>query len=268
MTMRSDDEILSVSQGHDVPAAAARLYGEEPTAEGIRLRGVVHVTAVWEAGQGGLTTLAIGEGTPQCHHDAFALNWVRASADAIITTGKILRSEPHLQHRLGGPGELPQALTEYRRSVLGKEDPPVTLVLTSGRDLDLEHGVFHAWTRPLIYTSLDGQWLLESRAADFGVEVAGAAQPTIQGAVELLQREFGAATIALEAGPSVSRQLYDPLAIDHLLMSTLQAPRLAASAAGAPFLDEVEVHGLLGKPRQGDPVQTLDGSWTFRHFRR
>lgn len=268
MTIRSDDDILTVSHGHEVAAAAARLYGEESSAEGIRLRGVVHVTAVWEAGEGALTTLAIGDATPRCHHDFFALNWVRASADAIITTGKILRSEPHLQHRLAGPEDHAQALMDYRLHVLGKEKPPVTLVLTSGRDLDLEHGVFHAWTRPLIYTSQDGEWLLESRAADFGVEVVGAAQPTIQGAIELLRREFGAATIALEAGPSVSRQLYDPLAIDHLLLSTLQAPRLDARAEGAAFLDEARLHTLLGEPRRGAPVQSEDGLWTFRHFRR
>lgn len=268
MTMRNDDDILSLSHGDDVAVAASRLFGEEPSTEGIHLRGVVHVTAVWEAGQGALTTLAIGDATPRCHHDFFALNWVRASADAIITTGKILRLEPHLEHCLAGPGEHPQALADYRRSVLGKERPPVTLVLTSGRDLDLEHRVFQAWTRPVVYTSVDGQWLLESRAADLGVEVVGAERPSIQGAIELLRREFGAATIALEAGPSVSSRLYDPLAIDHLLLSTLQAPRLPAAAAGAPFLDEPRVHELLGKPRQGPAVRTEDGVWTFRHFRR
>lgn len=261
--MRVDHDILDLATGIDVAEAAHQLFGDLAG-----LRGTVHVTAVWAASADNLVTLAINEHTPRCHHDFFALNLVRASADAIITTGKILRLEPTLEHRLAGPGDHPQALTEFRRQVLGKTTPPVTLVLTSGSELDLDHPIFHAWTRPLVYTSLDGQWKLESRAADHGVEVVGVAEPSIHHAVDLLRREFGAATIAIEAGPSVSRQLYEPIAVDHLLMSTYRASRLPAAAEGDLFLTVSDLAQRFR--RRGEPctVRTDDGLWDFQHFSR
>lgn len=261
--MRDDNDILDLTRGEEVAAVAEDLFGDLAG-----LRGVVHVTAVWAAGAGELTTLAINDATPRCHHDFFALNFVRASADAIVTTGKILRSEPDLEHRLSGPRQHPSALAEYRREVLGKDNPPVTLVLTSGRDLDLEHSVLHSWTRPLVYTSLEGQWELESRAADQGVEVVGREEPSIGGAIDLLRREFGAATIAIEAGPSVSRRLYDPLAVDHLLLSTYLASRLPAKAEGGSFLAEQQLSERLTCRSAGTTVQTDDGPWLFRHFQK
>lgn len=261
--VRQDEDILAVTSGDDVAMAASELFG------GLgELKGVVHVTAVWAAGAGSLVTLAINEDTPRCHHDFFSLNMVRASADAIVTTGKILRTEPHLEHRLAGPGEHSRALMDYRQRLLGKERPPVTLVLTSGRGLDLEHSVLHSWTRPLVYTSREGQWELESRAADCGVEVVGVSEPSISHAIELLRHEFGAATIAIEAGPSVSSHLYDPVAVDHLLLSTYQAPRLAAKAEGGMFLEEGKLNEIFSTVSPASSASTDDGIWEFRHFRR
>lgn len=261
--MRQDEAILGLETGSDVATVAAWMFGSTAP-----LRGILHGTAVWDAGGGRLTTLAINEHSPRCHHDFLALNLLRASADAIVTTGKILRCEPSLEHRLAGPGQHSEALTDYRRRILGKSTPPVTLVLTSGDGLDLAHPVFHSWTRPLVYTSHDGLWWLESKAADAGVEVAAEAEPSLRGAIDLLRRELGAATIVIEAGPSTSHHLYDPLTVDHLLLSRFQGPRLASEAEGAPFVNLGRLSTLFLQTSEGARVATPQGDWMFQRFSR
>lgn len=261
--MRQDDEILGLENGEDVANAAARMF--DITAP---LRGVVHGTAVWNAGAGLLTTLAINEHSPPCHHDFFALNFLRANADAIITTGKNLRLEPTLEHRLAGPGRQAEALTDYRRRILGKTSPPATLVLTSGEGLDLEHPVLHAWTRPIIYTTHEGHWALESRAADCGVEVIAAAKPSLKRAIYALRRELGAATIVIEAGPSTSRQLYDPVAVDHLMLSLFRGSKLPKQAEGGHFSTFSRLESCFPQASEGVAVSTPEGSWFFQRFSR
>ncbi len=261
--VRRDDEILGLETGAGVAAAAARMFDLAGP-----LRGVLHGTSLWNAGAGMLTTLAINEHSPSCHHDFFALNYLRASADAIITTGKILRCEPQLVHCLAGPGQQSEALADYRRRILGKTTPPVTLVLTSGEGLDLEHPVLHSWTRPLVYTTHDGHWALDSRAADCGVEVIADTEPSLQRAITLLRREFGAATIVIEAGPSTSRQLYEPPAVDHLLLSLFQGPKLPAQAEGGHFSTFSRLRTQFAQATEGSAISTPDGDWFFQRFSR
>lgn len=259
-----DGEIEGLETAADVSAALERIYGAPPVATG-----VIHPTAVWDGEEGRLVTLEINDRTPRSAHDFFLLNAARARADAILTTGKILREEPELEHRLQGPERVPEALAAWRAQTLGKQQPPVTLVLSSGRDLDLEHPLFRSWTRPVVYTSREGQWRLESRAADCGVELAGVDLPTARGAVEFLRRSFGAATVSIEAGPSVSRRLYrDPPVVDELLLSVFHAPALDKAVRGAEFLPRRRIEGLFGGGSPPYRVATGDGEWRFRRFTR
>ncbi len=261
--MRPDAEIAELDSAAAVAAKAEEIYGAPLTSTG-----VVHVTSVWRRRTAYLT-LAIGPRTPRSAHDALVLNLTRARADAILTSGRILRREPRLEHRLGGPGRVPEALAAWRREHLGKDSPPVTLVLTSGRRLDFDHPIFSAGTRAVVYTSRAGQWRLESRAADRGVEVVGVDEPSVGGAIDLLRYQFGAATISVEAGPSVSRQLYEPpVTVDELLLSVYDAPQIPAGVRGDPFLDAGELVHVFSRASLPYRVATADGEWSFQRFLR
>ena len=63
-----------------------------------RALGVLHVAAVWETPDGRYRTLRVGEGAIRSASDAVVLSAARARADAIVTTGRILRDEPELMH--------------------------------------------------------------------------------------------------------------------------------------------------------------------------
>ena len=259
-----DDRILEISTALDVARHVQEIYGDDLTSTG-----VLHVTAVWNGGRGAYVTLDITPDTPKSQHDLFALGLARARADAIVTTGRILRREPDLSHRLPGSSTFSRALAEWRQGVLGKTTPPITLILTSGRDLDFEHPIFRGPTRPVIFTHPEGHWQLESRAADHGVEVVGVPSPSIQGAVEFLRREFGAATLSIEAGPSTSRQLYEPdLLVDELLLSVFEAPRIPGSVEGGFFLPRPDLFRLFSHVSDPFGVVTADGSWNLQRFLR
>ena len=98
--------LASLADADAVSAELESIYGVEPKSSG-----VVHVTAVWQRGDGDLVTLRTAAGAPRVAHDALVLGLARARADAILTTAEVLRCEPGLRHDLSGPGELPQPPT-------------------------------------------------------------------------------------------------------------------------------------------------------------
>lgn len=261
--MRSDDDIARITTAEEVAAKAGEIYGD-----GLGTTGVVHVTATTRR-RDVYESLRIVPRTPKCVHDVFVLALTRARADALLTTGKTLRAEPALEHRLLGPGKVPEALLDWRRRYLGKSRPPVSLVLTRGRGLDLDHPVFRAWTRPVIYTSREGQWLLESQAADRGIEIIGVDRPTVRGAIECLRFEYGAATIAIESGASVARRLYEPpAAVDELLLSVADVPDLPDSVRGATLLAADDLGRIFSRFSPPYRVKTDNGEWSFHRFLR
>lgn len=260
--LHEDSDIARLATARDVALRIEEIYGSD-----LHTTGLIHVTAVWHGGAGAYVTLEIRPETPRCQHDLFALGLARARADAILTTGKILREEPKLTHQLVGPVEVPSALAAWRRDTLGKESAPITLVLTSGRDLDFRHPLFHSGTRAVIFTSREGQWELESQATSHGVEVVGAEHPSPQSAIEFLRREFGAATISIEAGPSVSRQFYEPpLVVDELLLSVYDAPRIPRSVEGGFFQPRSELESFFAEQSEPYRVNTTDGVWSLQRF--
>lgn len=57
---------------------------------------VIHSTACYLSKDDQLYTINIGEkGTPKCDDDFWLLHFLRCYSDCIITTGQILRKEPH-----------------------------------------------------------------------------------------------------------------------------------------------------------------------------
>jgi len=246
----------------DVRSLAQAMYGGVDLAA---REGVVHVTALWASPAGALLTLRINEHTPKSPHDRFALGLARARADAILVTGKVLRDEPGLRYELGGPGELPRGLAAWRAEHAGRHEPPWLLVLTSGRGLDLSHPALHGWARPLIFTGEAAAAELRQRGDAAGVEIVGSAQPSARAAIAHLRGERRARVVTIEAGPTVSRPLYDdPRAVHELMLSLFRGPEVAPQAIGAALApSRAALVGRLGEGTGPWPVVEASGPWTF-----
>ncbi len=264
--MSPDLDIGTLSTADAVSSAIRRLYGP-----GFHGTGVVHVTSVWRRDPDTQLVIRIGPDAPACAFDQLVLNWTRARADAIITTGRILRQEPELSHQLQGPGSSAQGLARWRTEVLGKTRPPISLLLTSGRDLDFAHPLFSGPGRVVILTDRRGGWNLESRASDAGVEIVALDNPTPRDAIGLLRLEFGCATISVEAGPSVSRQFYEPpTVIDELLLSVYGGEPLPPAARGQRHVTPKQIEAAFRQPYPAYSVVGDDGRspWDFYRYVR
>ena len=232
--------------------------------------GVIHVTAVWRESPKSFITIKINNTSPHSETDFFLLNLTRARADAIITSGKILREEPGVTHDLQGPEGVPEALGSWRAERLGKTSPPLSVVLTSGRELDFAHPLFHAATSPLVFTSEKAAAELAGRAHVAGVELVGREKPSLREAIRYLRGERGLEDILVEAGPSTSRSLYDdPVVVDELVLSVFLGGRLSEVARGAPFLDPQRMQKIFANPVSSFESLEESGRWSFdRHLRR
>jgi len=238
----------------DVAQRARALWGAEPTRPG-----VVHVTAVAHSPEGALSALVIHEHSPKSPHDAFALSVARASADAIVITGKLLRDEPTLRYELDVLGVPRAPLLAYRQS-LGRSGPPHLYILTSGRGLDPEHPALRSWPEPTLWLPAEEAALPDALG---GVRRVRREAPSLRKLVMEL-RERGYARVLVEAGPSTAGALYDsPLLVDELLLSVFEGdarPQLAgALPAQALELEPVAAPTHLEEP---------SGSWSFQMRRR
>jgi riboflavin biosynthesis pyrimidine reductase len=232
-------------------------------------QGVVHVTSVWAESSRSLVTLRIGPETPRSDTDAFVLNVARARADAIITTGKTLREEETVTHELQGPGAVPQALADWRKNRLGKNEPPSSVVLTSGRNVDLDHPLFRSGTIPMIFTSPEGAGKLAEGAASKGIEVVERDEPSLRDAIKYLRELRGAETIVIEAGPSTSRSLYEPPAvINELMLSVYSGRSIPRSVRGETFFTLQDLGLVFPMAASTFVSEEESGRWVFRRYTR
>lgn len=246
----------------DIDARVAELYGDVDFAGPA---GVLHVASA-TLYEGSLHAIEIGPKSPKSETDFFALNLARARADAIVVSGKILRCEPNLAYELGGfaaPG-----LAAWRRERLGKPKPPMLVVLTSGRALDLDHPALHGWARPIIFTGAQVSPDLLRAADAQKLPVHRSRAPSLREALEWL-RANGAETISIEAGPSTVASLYDaPLAVDELMLSRYLEPERSRALRGGVFFREATLHAALRSTSDALRANEASGRWRFsRHLR-
>jgi riboflavin biosynthesis pyrimidine reductase len=235
------------------------LYGEGLAGE----TGVLHVASAWRAPGGELCVLRAGPAAPRSATDAFALSLARARADAIVTTGKILREEPGLSHAL------PEALAAWRREVLGKAAPPRSVVLTSGRQLPLGHPLLRGPVRALVFTSRAAAADLAAAPRSSGLEVVGVARPGLRELLAWLARERGCTSAAVEAGPTTALALYEePLAVDELMLSLFLEPELSEAARGPRLLRLARLEALLAPASPPAEAREQSGRWLFTRYRR
>ncbi|WP_428266843.1 hypothetical protein [Haliangium sp.] len=253
----------------DVDAAIARMYGLDGDALAAA-HGVVHVAAVWAEGPGRYRSVDIDLAAPASAHDLFALCLARARADAIITTGRVLRSEPDLVHDLRGPSA--PGLSAWRRR-LGKHAPPVLLVLSAGQELPLTHPALRAQARPLVFTSAAAAARLARVCTDAHAHFVGVPAPDIGHAIDHLRRVEGHRTIVIEAGPTTTAPLYEPRTrpvpvIDELLLSVFRNETMPVGARSRPFPGPADIDACLPLSSPGFEVVEPSGRWRFtRHTR-
>jgi riboflavin biosynthesis pyrimidine reductase len=230
--------------------------------------GVLHVAAVWRPpGEDRNVVLRIGDDTPKSAVDFLLLNVARARADAIVTTGRILREERGVTHDLQGAPGTPSALAEWRRAELGLSHPPWLLVLTAGRDLDPGHPALHSWARPIVLCPEGGADEARRRLRSAAVDVVGHPEPGLRAAVDYLRDARAARRISIEAGPSTAIEAYrEPLLVDELLLSVFTAETIRAPLRGGELPTVDEIQRLLGPPRRSFTVEEESGRWRFERY--
>ncbi|MEM9292549.1 MAG: hypothetical protein AAGD01_12780 [Acidobacteriota bacterium] len=247
-SMESLERLMEWLWGKDVHSAAPR---------------VLHVVAAlpW---QGELRALRIEERTPRSEFDALALSVARARADAIVTTGRILREEPRLRHEAVVAPRLAELLAGWRRRG-GREAFPISLILTSGRGIDLDHPLFAAPGRPVLFTSHQGVDRLRQSGWRSGglIQAVGVERPSLRQALDWLRSEAGAATVSVEAGPSTAAQLYtEPAAVEELMLSVYRG-EVEEDLVGPPLPSWQVLTSSLPREISRRTVAEASGHWTL-----
>jgi riboflavin biosynthesis pyrimidine reductase len=238
-----------------------RLYGSDPAGEA----GVLHSIALWIGDSGEPHALRIAPGCPQSDTDAFLLRAARMRADAIVTTGQILRDEPQLTHEESSAG-----LRAWRRERVGLQVGPRTVILTSGDQVDMKHPALGTEHRPMIITGKPAVSPLQSAAhrAGVAVEVIGREATSIRDTLALL-RGRGHRTILVEAGPTTAASLYEePLRVDELLLAVYRRAVLAPQWIGPRFLNLTALEGAFRRRTPATEVGEPDGECTFQRLLR
>lgn len=223
--------------------------------------GVLHVVAVWEAPGPSDCVMRIGPDTPKSATDLFVLDVARARADVIVATGKILRDEPRVRHAYRS--DAAADLEAWRSLVLCRDEPPRSAILTSGRDLDLDHPLLRDANRPLVYTSPLAARRLAEAAAARGIEVIGRERLSIRDLVSDLELR-GARTISIEAGPTTAVPLYEPRPlVRELMLSVYLEPDLAPVLRGPSMPHRAHLASLLPHRAGTAEVTEPSGHWAF-----
>jgi riboflavin biosynthesis pyrimidine reductase len=254
--------LVELTDVASVDRAARALFGSvldvRPT--------VSHSAAVWRADEDEpVTSIRINEHSPKSDLDFLALHIGRARADGIIITGKILREEPDLAYDLRADPRWGDALVHWRERRWGLCDPPWLLILTSGRDLDFSHPVFHEWVRPVIFTT---DRAASRKLAAAPCPVISDAAPDIRRAIQHLQVARECECVSIEAGASTTRALYEsPMVVRELLASVYLEPELDERAQGAPLVKLSKARRMF-RSETSATHREKGQHWSFHRLRR
>lgn len=223
--------------------------------------GVLHVAAVGRDGMGRSQVFRIDSGAPSSATDGFALAVARARSDVILTTGRILRSEPGVSHFLEPD------LLAWRREVLAKREPPTVVVLTRGRDLPYGHPVFDR-EHVLVATRRDAARSIEDAMGQRPVQVMQLTDSSPRTVVAALARR-GFHDVCVEVGPSTAYALYEsPPIVDELMLSIYAEKPLTESQSAGAFVDDERLREVFGDAATDVARDEASGPWRFRRYVR
>lgn len=242
--------------------------------------GVLQVTAIAAADR---ATIALGPEAPASALDRIVLGFARARAEALVTTGSILRAEPKLVHRYAEDPTRDEQWQAWREATLGWNGAPGLILLSRSGDFPLGHPAIESATSGFVWTSKATRDRLGPRLGALEVVVAESTggESGLSGALAFARARHGLSSIAIEAGPSATRGIYEPpatppetgqntgparVAVDELLLS-LYDGALADAARAAKFASEAEVSAAGLQRVRTYKKKEPSGSWTFERYR-
>ena len=264
-----------------------RLEGLYGSVDWSRQAGVLQVVAIAASPR---VVIALGPAAPTSGTDRFVLGVARARADLVLTSGAILRAEPRLVHRFSDDPTEDDALQRWRRERLGRDRPPALGVLSRSGQIPADHPAFRFAQAGFVWTGRSGRARLGGRVGalavidsvgDRSAGAGGRSAESLGGAIAYAQSS-GAATVLVEAGPTLARALYSgprradgagealaepPGSLDELLLSRFEGT-LDPSAVGPAFVSDAAVQVRFPDPPSERRMEEPSGSWRFLRYRR
>jgi riboflavin biosynthesis pyrimidine reductase len=195
-------------------------------------------------------------------HDSMVMALLRAAADAVIIGSGTLRQSPH--HVWTPEFVFPSLKGSYTtlRGRMGKQKPPMCVVVSGGSTLDLALPVFTGGKAPVaIVTTASGAIEIRKKNVPPAVQVIPAGDHetlTIREILDALVRLLpGGHVFLLEGGPHLIGQFFDQGELDELFLTL--SPRIAGRdshsqrlglVAGRVFLPERLLTGQLNGVRK------------------
>ena len=169
--------------------------------------------------------------------DLFIMGLLRASADAVMVgSGTLHATAPRHLWTAGYIYPPAAALYDhYRRHVLGKPDPPATIIVSARGDLDLDRPLFQTSGLPVkILTTAHGREKLLAAGAPAELIVPDEHGETIAPAAMLdyLHRRCGVRLLLHEGGPTLFGEFVCARVVDEFFLTL--APQLAGESAAHP----------------------------------
>ena len=248
-----------------LPPDLAGLYGS------LRLplrAGVPHVIGNFVTTLDGVAALDVpghlGGGPISGHdrHDRAVMGLLRAAADAVIVGAGTLRASP--RHLWTPEYICPPLADSYRklRAALGKDGPPVNVVVSARGGIDLDLPVFSSGSVPaLIVTTAEGADRIRGRRLPPAVTVApvDGAGPIGAGAIlSSVDRVCRGGVILVEGGPRLMADFFAEGRLDELFLTL--APQIAGRdgsgerpgfVAGRRFAPDHPLWGALVGVKRG-----------------
>lgn len=260
-----------------IDARLRRLYG---VVDWRAATGVVHVAAIADSGR---AVIIPGHHAPPSDTDRFVLASARARADAILTTGAILRGEPGLRHDASTDSAENLAFSEWRRTRLGRTSQPILIVMSASGDLPAKHPALEAARGGIVWTTRGGAARLRGRFGESVGRLDIIAEEHrksvgIRGAIAHVLARSDVETILVEAGPNASSQLYvgrgkmeqdrdEPQRQCDELLLNRYIGELASLAAGPPFISQAAINDCFQAPPHEMRIEEDFGIWIISRYR-
>jgi len=240
------------------------LYGEVDWAAAT---GIVQVAAIWARDR---RVIVPGEQAPASQTDRFTLAAARARADAILTSGAVLRAEPELRHEPAENDLENHAFLEWRSTRLARTDPPILIVLSASGEIPIEHPALRGASAGFVWTTAAGALRLGARVGSLEVVLGDPDLDGVVGAIRAARRDSGIETLLIEAGPRASAPLYQQQLAgercDELLLSRFEG-ELAPKAIGPRFVSAAAIESCFAVPPTEARIVESSGVWHFYRHR-
>ena len=224
---------------------------------------LTHVVSTVRGSDGHLEVIKIDAEAPRSDTDAFILELARTRADAIVTTGRILREETELSHELAAPSRA------WRSRELGKDTLPFSVVITRSGDIDLDHRLFHGEAEAWILADEQTIGRVDSPARRPGTRLFATPCKTVRDTLEWLWKMPDIESISLECGPSTVAELYrEPPLVDELILAICEGADAQATNTTGRFLHPREIEAIFGPAVTDLSVREGGLHWRFLRFCR